>query len=357
VTIIGGGIAGASLAQAFRDLGAPARVIDPRPPGSGASGAPAGLAAARLDAGLGPAAALFAQAARRAAQLYDVLDGAVVARGALQLASGPKDPGRFAAIESSDLFESGQMRRVAGEAATATAGAPLGEGLLMDGARVIRPSAILAAWLGETETAEVATIAPGASGWRLVATTGAELGDADVVCVAAAMVTATLAPGLELMPVRGQITFTTSATWKLATLFGGYVIPSVGGLVFGATHDRNDTAPEARPADRARNLAGLASALPNLAAALQSLPLEDWTAVRATTRDYLPLAGETGDPVTGRLVLTGLGSRGFCLAPLLAEHLAAIALQAPSPLPRSLAALVDPGRFAARASRKGRPRA
>jgi len=43
-------------------------------------------------------------------------------------------------------------------------------------------------------------------------------------------------------------------------------------------------------------------------------------------------------------VLGGFGGRGFCLAPLLAEHVAALALGLASPLPRDLSALVDPGR-------------
>jgi tRNA 5-methylaminomethyl-2-thiouridine biosynthesis bifunctional protein len=45
------------------------------------------------------------------------------------------------------------------------------------------------------------------------------------------------------------------------------------------------------------------------------------------------------------MALTGLGGRGFVLAPLLAEHLAALVVGAPSPLPAPLAALVAPDRF------------
>ena len=47
------------------------------------------------------------------------------------------------------------------------------------------------------------------------------------------------------------------------------------------------------------------------------------------------------------------GARGFTLAPLLAEHVAALALGAPSPLAQPLAAFVDPARFARRAARRG----
>jgi tRNA 5-methylaminomethyl-2-thiouridine biosynthesis bifunctional protein len=125
--------------------------------------------------------------------------------------------------------------------------------------------------------------------------------------------------------------------------------------MFGATHDRDDDSLEPRPDDHRRNLAALAVVLPELAARLGAGPFAAHVGVRATTVDYLPVAGAAPDAPAGLFVLTGLGSRGFTLAPLLAEHIAALALGAPSPLPRPLADLVDPARFARRARRRGRP--
>jgi tRNA 5-methylaminomethyl-2-thiouridine biosynthesis bifunctional protein len=108
-----------------------------------------------------------------------------------------------------------------------------------------------------------------------------------------------------------------------------------------------------RAADHARNLATLAKALPALARRLEGRPLEGRAAIRATTPDRTPVAGALQP---GLFALTGFGSRGFSLAPLLAEHVAALALGAPSPLSADLAALVEPGRFGRRAARKA-PRA
>jgi tRNA 5-methylaminomethyl-2-thiouridine biosynthesis bifunctional protein len=56
----------------------------------------------------------------------------------------------------------------------------------------------------------------------------------------------------------------------------------------------------------------------------------------------MPVAGEIA---RGLFVLTGLGSRGFTTAPLLADHVAALVLGTPSPLPTDCAALVSPARF------------
>ncbi|HEY4585685.1 MAG TPA: FAD-dependent oxidoreductase, partial [Brevundimonas sp.] len=65
-------------------------------------------------------------------------------------------------------------------------------------------------------------------------------------------------------------------------------------------------------------------------------------AVRATTPDRLPLCGEWRP---GLFVLTGMGSRGFCVAPLLGEHLAALAMERPSPLSAEAARRLDPRRW------------
>jgi tRNA 5-methylaminomethyl-2-thiouridine biosynthesis bifunctional protein len=126
--------------------------------------------------------------------------------------------------------------------------------------------------------------------------------------------------------------------------WGGYAVPTGEGVLFGATHDRGETGADVRPADSARNLAVLAARLPDLAARVEAAgPGHARAAVRATTPDRLPLAGAVpGRP--GLFVLGGLGSRGFCAAPLLAEHVAALAVGGASPLPRDLAARVDPVR-------------
>jgi tRNA 5-methylaminomethyl-2-thiouridine biosynthesis bifunctional protein len=360
VAVVGAGIAGAALARAFRDLGVEAQLFDAVGPGSGASGAPAVLMAPRLDAGLGPAAALFAQAATRAAKLYERTPGAVLSRGACQLAVGPKDPARFAAIEGADLFEPESMRRLPAAETSRRLGEDTPPGLAMEGALVIDPAAVLQAWLRRVVRASVATLDRVDGAWRLLAADGGVLDEPDVVCLAAAMDCEVLAQGpgqpLGMTPVRGQATLVAGAVVPAAAVFGAYVLPVRGGVLLGATHDRGETDPAHRPGDRRRNLDAVAAALPVLASRLASASLADWSAIRATTSDYLPLAGPLPGAPDGLFVLSGLGSRGFCLAPLLAEHLAAKVLGVPSPLPRPLSALADPGRFAARAARKGRPR-
>ncbi len=350
VAMIGAGIAGASLARAFGDLGLRPELFDSVGPGAGASGAPAALVAPRLDAGLAAPAALFAQAARRALTLYKRVGGAVLQWGLLQLASGAKDARRFATIARSDLFEPASMTVLDAAAAARRLGEAAAHALAIAGGAAIDPAAVLGAWLPHVSTAHIAAIEPCAGGWRGLSADGLEVFTADIVCLAAGLACADLAPGLPLVPVRGQASLAHGVQTNLGVAFGGYVIAAPGGTVFGATHDRGDTDWEPRDVDEARNLAAVRARLPGFAAALAAAPRRSWAAVRAATADYLPIAGEVAP---GLFVLTGLGSRGFTMAPLLGEHVAAAALGAPSPLPARAQALVSPDRFDLRARRRG----
>ena len=124
-------------------------------------------------------------------------------------------------------------------------------------------------------------------------------------------------------------------------------------MVFGATFDPDDEARDVRAEDHHRNLRSLAGALPSLAAGVDPASLEGRASIRAAAPDRLPIAGPAPG-MAGVYMLTGLGSRGFTLAPLLGEHVAALITGAPSPLAASQAALVDPARFAERAARRTR---
>jgi tRNA 5-methylaminomethyl-2-thiouridine biosynthesis bifunctional protein len=352
VAIIGGGVAGAAAARAVRALGAEAVVIEAAALGAGGSGNPAALVTPRLDAGLGAPAELFASAFRRAVALYDEHPEAILARGVLQLAQGPRDADRFAKIAASDLFEPGALAVLAPEAAAARLGEPAPAALAQESALVIEPNPVLAAWGGATRRATVAGLRRDGEGWVLLDAAGQAMLRADAVILAAGLASAALAPELALLPVRGQASWTHESLGgerPPAAAWGGYVLPTRDGVLFGATHDRGDTDTAVREADHVRNLATLAEALPELAGRLEGRPLAGRAAIRATTADRAPIAGRLQP---GLFALTGFGSRGFSLAPLLAEHVAAMALGAPSPLAADLAELVAPDRFQRRAERK-----
>lgn len=340
LAIIGGGIAAAAMARAGRAQGLEVTVIDDGlAPGSGN---PAALVTPALDAGGGPRAALYAQALTRAKALYEALPDAVIARGVLQLAEDARAETRFAAVAGQDIFEPDAMALLTPAQTSARLGEATPAALAMNDALVIAPAVVLAAWRGETLTARVDALRREDGGWRLLDAAGQEIARADAVVIAAGAGIGDLLPHAPCRLVRGQASWTDLETAPAPLAFGGYAIPTRDGLLFGATHDRGDLDVDTRPEDHRRNLETLAKALPGLAARLETVELSGRAATRATTPDHLPLAGQAAD---GLFVLGGLGSRGFCLAPLLAEHLAARIAGAPSPLPRPLAHLLRPRRF------------
>jgi tRNA 5-methylaminomethyl-2-thiouridine biosynthesis bifunctional protein len=334
VAILGAGVAGAAVARALTAAGVRSVVVEGDAVGAGASGFPSALVTPRFDLGDADVAALFAQALERAGALYRTIPDAVVAEGVIQRPAMERDVARFARVAEQAVWEPGSMTAQADGSLT------------MAAALTVRPMPILDAWLegvGPIQ-AQVQGLIPASSGWSIRTATGEAL-DADAVIIAAGWGLSGLLGELAVSPVRGQ------ADWvevdrPPAQAWGGYVAPTADGFLFGATHDRGDTGTDARAGDTERNLTTLATRLPELAETARKATVRSGAAIRATTRDRLPLAGAVpGRP--GLFVLGGLGSRGFCLAPLLAEHVAALVLGRPSPLPSGIARRIDPRRPAA----------
>jgi tRNA 5-methylaminomethyl-2-thiouridine biosynthesis bifunctional protein len=332
VAVVGAGIAGAALALAFRDLGAAARVFADGPM---ASGNPAALISPRLAAGSEAGAGLHALAFRRAVERVErTAPEAVIAREAERLLKAGEVARARATVESG-LFPEGSL-------------ALADDRLQMRDALVVAPDRLRGAWLGPVERLAVAGLARDADGWWILGE-GRREGPFEAVCVAAGFASAALA-GVPLRPVRGQVAVSDVRLAGPPTSWGGYVIPTDDGLLFGATHGRGDAGDDVRDGDTARNVEGLARVMPALAEKVAAGPLAAVAGVRAAAGDHQPVAGALGD---GLFVLGGLGGRGFTLAPLLAEHVAALVVGAPSPVPGPMARLVDPKRFGPRVDGAG----
>ncbi|HEY1225636.1 MAG TPA: tRNA (5-methylaminomethyl-2-thiouridine)(34)-methyltransferase MnmD [Brevundimonas sp.] len=343
VAVIGAGIAGAALARALTAEGAEVTVVEAEAPGAGASGLPASLVTPRLDAGDAVIAGLNAQALRTAMAAYRAA-GAVLAEGVLQLEQTPRDAARFAKVAAQAIWPEGAMTVLDAGACSQRLGEPVeAGGLMMRDAGVIAGSVVLECWLkGVTRvTARIARVEPAGEGWRLVDADGATVLQADAVVLAAGWGNAGLT-ALPLSPVRGQADWVEGVT-AAPVAWGGYAVPTGKGLLFGATHERGETTAGVSDAASEKNRAALAGRLPSLADRIGQTGRR--AAIRATTPDRMPLTGALPGP-PGLYVLGGLGSRGFCHAPLLARHVAALVTGAASPLTAAAAARVSPQRFA-----------
>lgn len=344
IAVVGAGIAGAAAVRALIADGHEVVLIERDRPGAGASGFPASLVTPRLDAGDTVIAGLHAQALERAGQLYRDVPDAVVAQGVLQLEQTPRDAARFAKIAVQDIWTGGAMTTLDAAACADRLGEPVQTGgLFMRDALAIQAAPVLQAWLAGAASrlsAEVARLERLDAGWRLLDAQDALIAEVEAVVIATGWGSAALADLGGLSPVRGQADWVEGVTAP-PVAWGGYAAPTPSGLLFGATHDRDRTDCDPRPEDSARNRQTLCARLPDLAARMDGAVGHSRAAVRATTPDRLPLAGRIDD---GLFVLTGLGSRGFCLAPLLGEHVAAMVSATPSPLPRAFAERLRPDR-------------
>ena len=142
-----------------------------------------------------------------------------------------------------------------------------------------------------------------------------------------------LSPDLALRYSRGQLSWA-KPVWDVPTAYGGYAINLGGAALVGATYDRlDDRDPfELRAEDDARNYDALAEISQKT---VEPLPRASRASIRVTTADTLPVMAELG-PKTW--ALTGLGSRGFTFAPLLAEAMIANICGEVGPLEKTLRA-------------------
>ena len=190
---------------------------------------------------------------------------------------------------------------------------------------------------------------------------------------------------LPVYPVGGQVSHipTAPALGKLRQVlcYDGYLTPqnpSNGHHCIGASYHRGETEMHYCEADQLQNRQRLIDCFPDAAWA-QEVDVSEGDArcgVRCATRDHLPMAGNVPDyeatlaayedlaehqetavasPVYPELfMLGGLGSRGLCSAPLLAEVLAAQMSDEPIPLDRVTLAGLNPNRLWVRKLLKGK---
>jgi tRNA 5-methylaminomethyl-2-thiouridine biosynthesis bifunctional protein len=163
---------------------------------------------------------------------------------------------------------------------------------------------------------------------------------------------------LPLTPVRGQMTrlpvSDATKSMRLPVGFGGYLSPpdAEGHHWLGATFERGETALQLRVAGHEENISKLREILPAIPA---SGEYKGWVGVRGTSPDRLPIIGQAinqeGQPLPGLYLSVAHGSRGALSGPLGGEMLAALMGGHALPVEADAAHAFDPLRFAKRAVR------
>ncbi|MGB3456935.1 MAG: tRNA (5-methylaminomethyl-2-thiouridine)(34)-methyltransferase MnmD [Litorimonas sp.] len=300
-TIVGAGIAGASVARAFARRGLPCHVLfDPDHPA--ASGNGAALIKPRFDLQDNAPARFFLSNFLYARQAY-----AEHTRheGVRHLFKDEREADRFAKLVKQ---------------------APLGPGHLDVGADAAE---LLSSLVIDTEEARQAFL----QGAEVEPAPIDRLDDLDgPVILASGYGIRTLLPESGFRFSRGQLSWTTGDIPAPQT-YGGYAVPMRNRILLGATHDRIEDHSEAfalRPEDDARNLAQARER--GLDVGTDAEPFR--ASVRVNSPDTLPRLARSTHEKTGQdiWILSGLGSRGFVFAPLLGEALASLYCGEPSPL-------------------------
>ena len=359
VAVIGGGIAGASVAAGLHRRGAQPVIIEQAASlGAGASGNRMALQSPRLTVDHNAMSRLSVSCLSLASRLSDAAD-ATVGQGVVALDAPSRMAERHALFRAQrwpqDLLQPLQAHHLTAGSAVAEAGLFYARG------RAIRPDRLVAhltAGLPVRYDTEVTGMTVGDGMVRLETKDGAKLVFDAVVLASGADLQGLLADAGMSPPLgisHGQVSHVpasadTAQALATGVSFGGYLTPALNGFHdLGATftHDPFD------PDDAATLAAGHAHNLGLLPEPWQRrLGIADQgefgarVGRRASLPDRRPLAGAIAPSGSGVFVLGGLGARGFTLAPLLGDMLAAQIMQRPVPLPRDQRAGVDPGRYA-----------
>ncbi len=329
--VIGGGIAGCTVARALAERGIHVTLLERDKVASGASG--------------NAAAVLYPQITKtwRAATWWHFTAYGFALRQLRRwkeegLEFGFESPGMIKIPASDDEVE--KLRGVngrlgidpdiatwlEGDAASEKLGLPLNAGgTWFPQGSWIRPAELCRALTQHAnitlhEQTEITALARSADGWCAESAHGETFSAAAVVLCNAEAATRFI-PGLAMGISAGQVSIipATAAATKLRTILchKGYMIPQGDAYLIGATYDHHDFSCAVTEHNHQRNLDALEKALPGWL--LQKQIAGGRTSLRATTHDRLPHVGHAGD---GLYTSTGFGSRGMVSAPLAAEIIA-----------------------------------
>jgi tRNA 5-methylaminomethyl-2-thiouridine biosynthesis bifunctional protein len=372
--VVGGGLAGASVARALASRGIGVTVLDGRPgggPGSPhwghASAALTPLVSREDDIRARLSRAGSQRALRRWSELAGGGAAAFERRGTLQMARDPERAAKQRAAVEALGFPADWVRFLEADAASAIAGVALPRGGLYfaDGMQV-RPAVLIRCLLDhpaiQRRQAQAAALRQVSGGWEALDATGAVLARAAGVVLAnsagaagllAASGLAAHAPRLaQMQALAGEVTQVPLAALEAAgnaagAAFAGprcivsgegYLLPAQeGACVAGSTYVHDSSCAGVTPEGQKVNLDKAAALLGLDRAGVASWPgiLPGWAGWRAVMPGRLPCVGALA-AVPGVWLATGYASRGLSWSALAGELIGGQWCNEPSPLEISL---------------------
>lgn len=367
IAIIGAGIAGLSLAHALALRGYGCDLYDQTAPLAGASGNPRALLApklvhiAKFSSNLLNLGSLFSM------RYWQQFNGVIEKIGILHIL----DKRATQELDKASAYPDDVVCGLTPEQTTALTGKAIEfNSLWLKQAGLLNPQALAELVLQDSAIQycqlDISQILPNGIQWQLKTATNEILSASyDHVLICTAINSPLLCHTLPaLKPIRGQVSWfktpVTTATdcseqpttppVPLPLTYGGYMAqiqsPDAGTTVLlGASFVRQDNQSDIRLADHQHNLELIQAIAPCMTVGFPATSTwQGRAAIRAQTRDYLPLAGAvTAQP--GIWTLSGLGSKGFSYAPLCAEILCAQLLGEVYPVSEEVIQSIQPARF------------
>lgn len=379
VIVIGGGLAGATSAEAMARLGYQVTLIERHPSlAQEASGNPLGVLYPRLTGGETALNTLAFQGFLYTLNLLKHIEidaESYQQCGVLQLAFNERERKRIAAVINEYPEFVHEVNKIT--ASDLSSISLEHDGMFIPQAGWLNPASFCEALtqhpnITRLTNTEALSIVKVSQGWQV-------LSKKELVAEATTLIIANATDAqhfkqtshCEMQSVRGQITLlpATEQSKLLKTVIctDGYLSPARHGQhCLGATFSPNDDDTRIRETDHQSNLKMLKSLAPEWDG-YNPQTLQGRAAIRATTSDYLPLAGAVldtaqlkenlprynADPnslpwLEGLYVNAGHGSKGLVNAPLCAEIIASLICNEPAPVECSLLSALDPNRFALR---------
>ncbi|MEX0958008.1 MAG: bifunctional tRNA (5-methylaminomethyl-2-thiouridine)(34)-methyltransferase MnmD/FAD-dependent 5-carboxymethylaminomethyl-2-thiouridine(34) oxidoreductase MnmC [Burkholderiales bacterium] len=360
VAVIGAGIAGTSAALALARSGLAIDLYEEMPsPARATSANPAGLVRPFLSLEQGARNRFTWAAHEYAVRHYDALarltDGMWDRSGVLQLPRNSAHGDKLQRALAQSAHAMAQATWVSENEAAELAGARVaGAGVWFSNAGRLSGRAACSAGLraaGERISLHASTrivdVEAGGDGFLLRGVDNATVASADCVVFANGYRARqfSLCAGVELRPVRGQLTLIPRRVpgLRAPVCREGYVTPAIDGWhIAGATYDEGAADASLRTEDDSENIARVQTMLPGAFDAVDPASVRSWAGVRCASRDRSPLLGPLAPGVYAMLAL---GSRGFTWAPLAAELVAAHITGAPLPVDQGQATAFSASRF------------
>ena len=339
VNIIGGGLAGASLAYVLKSRGATPVIYEATSCiAGGASGNDVGLYNPRFSAQMDAVATLYSDGFFRVLKLFEEFDSLVnwTPCGVLSLLNDERKDIRFRKTEASWGWSQDDMRIVDRSDASEIAGVQVPcDALYLPKSGNISPKKLCETYVKGVEVHLN----------HKVEDLDALGGDVTILACGFGALNFAEAANLPVKAVRGQVSYIEqshlSMNLKAVISYSGYIAPAKEGLhVLGATFQPWLNHSELIPQDDLTNLNKLCEEVPSLESAYSVVASR--AAVRTASKDHFPIVGQLKD---GLYLSIAHGSHGIISSLLSADILADMIVSVEYGAPDNLLEALSPKRF------------